>query len=240
MNSPQLTLGLFPPPESDFAQFLGDGNALAKASLEAWAAGAEPWCLGVWGSAGTGKTHLLQAAIRRAHAEGRTAMYVPLRDLQGHGPALLQGLEQIEALALDDLDAVTPEAHWCEALFALYNRCQSAGRRWLYAASAPPGALAVRLPDLQSRLSAALVFQLQPLADAQKAALLRQLAATRGLVLPDGVAAFLLRRLPRGTHALVAAVMRLDAASLRDRRALTIPFAREVLDLEPGAADDGD
>jgi chromosomal replication initiation ATPase DnaA len=52
------------------------------------------------------------------------------------------------------------------------------------------------------------------------------------------VAAFLLRRLPRGTHALVAAVMRLDAASLRDRRALTIPFAREVLELDPGAADD--
>ena len=240
MNSPQLTLGLFPPPEADFAQFLGDGNALAKASLEAWSVGAEPWCIGVWGSAGTGKSHLLQAAIRRAHAEGRSAMYVPLRDLQAHGPALLQGLEQIEALALDDLDVVTTDARWCEALFALYNACQSAGGRWLYATTAPPGALRVLLPDLQSRLSAALVFQLQQLADEEKSGLLRQLAATRGLVLPDSVAAFILRRLPRGTHALTAAVMRLDAASLRDRRALTIPFTREVLELDPGPADDAE
>ena len=240
MNSPQLTLGLFPPPEFDFAEFRGRGNALARASLEAWAAGAEPWCVGVWGGAGTGKSHLLQATIRRAHAEGRTVMYVPLRDLHAHGPSLLHGLEHIEVLALDDLDAVIADPDWCTALFALYNRCQAARGRWLYAAAAPPAALRVQLPDLQSRLSAALVFQLQALDDDEKAALLRALAAARGLVLPDTVATFLLRRLPRGTHTLVAAVMRLDAASLRDRRALTIPFAREVLELDPGAADDAE
>ena len=240
MSSPQLTLGLFPPPEADFAEFRGQGNALAKASLEAWSAGAQPWCVGVWGGIGTGKSHLLQAAVRRAHARGRTAMYVPLRDLSAHGPSLLQGLEQIEALALDDLDAVTPDATWCEALFALYNRCHSAGGRWLYAVSAPPGLLRVQLPDLHSRLTAALVLPLQMLGDEEKADLLKHLAAVRGLVLPEQVAAFLLRRLPRGTHALVAAVLKLDAASLRDGRALTIPFAREVLGLDPTAGDDAD
>lgn len=231
-NTAQLTLGLFPPPEADFADFLGAGNALAQARLEAWATGAAPWCVGLWGAPGSGKSHLLQASIRRADALGRRAMYLPLRDMRAHGPVLLEGLEHIAALALDDIDAVLGDAEWAEGLFALHERCQAAGGHWVFAASAPPAALAVALRDLESRLSAALIFQLQGLDDTDKLALIRQHAAARGLDLAEGVAAFLIRRLPRGTHQLVAALAQLDAASLRAGRALTIPFVREVLGLE--------
>ena len=52
--------------------------------------------------------------------------------------------------------------------------------------------------------------------------------AARG---PEAVAAYLLRRLPRRWPELMAALEKLDQASLSAGRALSVPFVREVLEL---------
>ncbi len=225
----QLTLGLFNPPHADFADFLGEGNRQPRQSLEAWSVGRAPWCIGLWGVPGTGKSHLLQSAVRRVHEQGRRAMYLPLRELLAHGPTMLDGLHQIDALALDDIEAVAGDSVWEEALFNLYNRCSTAHGRLLFAGRKTPGAIGFMLPDLQSRLTAALIFQLDELNDADKLRVLQAIARTRGIELSEQVTSFLIRRLPRQLHDLIAALDLLDQASLQAGRPLTVPFVREVL-----------
>jgi DnaA family protein len=73
------------------------------------------------------------------------------------------------------------------------------------------------------------VEPLQPLADADKAAALQRRALRRGMTLPDDVARYLLRRIPRDMGALMAALERLDRASLEAKRRLTIPFVRDLI-----------
>ncbi len=231
MTTTQLTLGLFAPPQAAFIDYRGQCNQHPQLALEAWAAGAKPWCVGLWGAPGTGKSHLLQAAIRRVHESGHPAMYLPLREVRHHGPQILDGLDNIAALALDDLDAIVGDGAWEEALFALYNRCQAAAARLLYASRLAPAATAFHLRDLQSRFTAALIFQLNELEDHEKQSVLQEVAHARGMELNAQIAGFLIRRLPRNMHELMAAVEILDRVSLRDSRALTLPFVRDALEL---------
>jgi DnaA family protein len=63
---------------------------------------------------------------------------------------------------LDDLQAIAGKADWEEALFHLFNRLRDSGRRLLIAASTSPRELPVKLADLKSRLTLALIFQMRP------------------------------------------------------------------------------
>lgn len=228
----QTTLALYREPGASFDRYQGAGNEEALDAAQAWAAGRGPWCLLLWGAQGVGKSHLLQAAISATAGRGARAMYVPLFELRTWGTAALEGLDQLDALALDDIDALLGDRAWEERLFALYNTMQAAGLRLLLSAPAAPRDLPCVLPDLQSRLAAVLVFHLAPLGDDAKRAALVQAAAARGIAMPDAVAAYLLRRLPRDWTALNAALDALDTASLSAGRVLTVPFVRDVLGLD--------
>jgi len=227
----QRTLALFHDTGASLDNFEPAGNAEALAAVRAWAAGDGPWCVFVWGAAGVGKSHLLQGAVRASAERGMRAMYVPLFELLTWGADALDGLDTLDALALDDVDALLGEPRGEERLFTLYNRVQAAGGSLLVSAPVAPRECRCVLPDLQSRLSAALIFRLAPLDDDARRDALVHAAAARGIALPEGVAVYLLRRLPRDWAALNAALDRLDAASLSAGRPLTIPFAREVLGL---------
>ena len=228
----QLTLTLFRDTGASFDNFHAGEHPEALRAVAAWAAGDGPWCLLLWGATGVGKSHLLQAAIRAAADRGAQTMYVPLHEAHAYGADALDGLDELHALAVDDVDALAGERAWEDALFALYNRMHAAGGRLLLSSPAAPRDLPLALPDLRSRLSAALVYHLLPLGDDDKRAALIATAAARGISLPDNVASYLLRRLPRDWPALHAALATLDTASLSAGRSLTVPFVREVLRLE--------
>ena len=102
-------------------------------------------------------------------------------------------------------------------------------RRLLLAATASPRELPVQLPDLQSRLTLALVFQLHALSDEDKLRALQLRASRRGLHLTDEVGRFILTRGERSMSALFELLERLDQASLQAQRKLTIPFLKETL-----------
>ncbi|MGR8921453.1 MAG: DnaA regulatory inactivator Hda [Gammaproteobacteria bacterium] len=234
---PQLTLALFNPPRRDFAGYHAGGNAEPVAALERWCAGRGPAVVFLWGAPGSGKSHLLEAAVNEAGArQGCRAMYLPLAEFADAGAAVLEGLDEVGVLALDDIDAVAGRPDFERALFALYNALAARGGRLLWAAGRNRGERLFSLDDLDSRLAASLSYQVRAPDDAHKAAALTLAAERRGLRLAPPVAEFILRRQSRDMHDLVAILDLLDRASLRDGRALTIPFVRSVLEAEGGAA----
>ncbi|OPG74944.1 DnaA regulatory inactivator Hda, partial [Pseudomonas ogarae] len=66
---------------------------------------------------------------------------------------------------LDGLQDVAGKDVWEDALFQVFSRLRGSGRRLLIAASASPRELPVKLADLRSRLTLALIFQMRPLSD---------------------------------------------------------------------------
>lgn len=234
LSLPQLTLALFDDPYPDLAAFIPGPNALALTALRDWAAGRGPWCLLISGAAGSGKSHLVQGALKAVDEGRERTMYVPLREVLEYGPAVLDGLDAIDFLGIDDVDAGAGDPAWERALFDVFNRLHAAERRLLMSTATGAGGIGFGLPDLASRLSSALSFRLAELADDDKQTLLQQRAQQRGLSMPAPVARYLLRRLRRDMHALNDIFERIDAASLSSGRELTIPFVRDVLGVDEG------
>jgi DnaA-homolog protein len=182
------------------------------------------------GALGTGKTHLLQSAC---HLHGRLtggAIYLPLRDAT-LDPAALEGLEQCALVALDDVDAWLGDPERERALLALYQGLLAQGGALLAATTRGPAGLEARYPDLLSRLRALPVYTLQPLDDAGKATVLRRLAGERGLALEQAVLDYWLSRGARDLATLIAQFEALDAAAMAERRRVTVPLLKAVLDL---------
>lgn len=186
----------------------------------------------LWGASGCGLSHLLQAACHQAQAHGLTFQYLPLAELAQVAPEeLFVGLEVLDFIALDDLQAIAGNPVWEEALFNFFNLSRETGKRLLIAATASPRELPLKLEDLRSRLQWGLTFQLYGLTDDDKQRALQARARARGLELSDEVAHYLLQRLPRDTHQLFHQLHFLDQASLAEQRKLTIPFVKKILTL---------
>ena len=231
----QLSLGVSLKDDATFDNFYAPGaspNAQAAAAVRAQAEAGGEQFIYLWGSSGVGLTHLLQASCHVAEARGFSVQYLPLKELAGFAPeALLDGLDQLDLLCLDSLDAVAGRADWEVALFALYNALRDAGGRLLVAAGHSPRTLPVELADLASRLQWGTVFQVQGLDDADKQQALMRRAHKRGLELTEEVASYIVQRVPRDMNQLFCYLHRLDHASLTEQRRLTIPFVKKTLGL---------
>ncbi len=221
----QLSLGVRLQERALFANFHAGRNAQVSTTLQTWVRDATPRVISVFGGPATGKSHLLQAccAIRPGSA------YLPIKALLGQGPGVLEGAERATLLAIDDLVTVAGRADWERAVFALYQEAETAQTPILFAGDTVAALLAIQLPDLRSRLRAAVALHLRPLQEVELRAAVRLQAQQRGLVLPDESLEFMLRHTPRHLASLCKLLDRLDEASLREQRRLTLPFVREVL-----------
>ncbi len=209
--------------------FTTSPNEVVVNALSHWDAPSSEPVMYLHGAEGSGKTHLLQASCHQFDAD---ALYLPLGELSHFQPQdVLQGVESMALLCLDDLQRVSGVSEWEEALFNLYNRARQSGCRLLLAADTAPRKLPVSLPDLASRLSWGVVYQLAEANDEEKAQILRFRAGRRGMTLSPEAAAYIVHRAPRETGDLLQLLDKLDQASLVEQRALSIPFVKTALGL---------
>jgi len=233
----QLALPLRLADHAVFASFFERGNESLLATLHdvarGTAAGHGCW---LWGAGSTGKTHLLQAVC---DAAGDRSVYIPLSMLVSAGPQILEGLGQRELVCIDDIELAAGDAAWEAALFGLCNQVFDAGGQLVVASKTAPRECPIKLADLASRLSRLPVFRVHTLAEAERAEALKLRARHRGLELPAETANYLLKRSRRDMASLYELLDRLDLASLRAQRRLTIPFVRDVLRLADGSPGPG-
>jgi DnaA family protein len=222
----QLALGVTLRANALFANFYPGPNEEVLAALQG--PGADP--IWVWGSAGCGKSHLLQA--RCAATEGPAA-YIPLASIATGAalpPEALRGFADCGVVCVDDVDAVAGNLNWEQALFRLFNEAQESRSRLVFSARAAPRAIEWRLDDWRSRAAACVVYHVRELDEAGRARALELRAAQRGLKLPAETLDYLMKRMPRDLRSLFDILDELDEASLAAQRRLTIPFIREALE----------
>lgn len=229
--SSQLTLGLSLKNEATFANFYPAKNSEIVAELKKTACGQGEKVIYLCGSRGQGSSHLLQAACHYAHQHQRTSVYLPLAHLISLTPEILSGLELLDLVCLDDLHLIAGNIAWEEAVFHLYNKIYDTGNNIIISANNLPKAIHLSLPDLVSRLSSGMIFQLRPLLDSEKLSVLIMRASRLGISLPEEAGKYILTHCPRHMSTLFAALDALDKASLAEQRRLTIPFIKEVLEI---------
>lgn len=181
------------------------------------------------GPSGAGISHLLQAACHYAEGLGYSCIYLPLNELADYGPQVLEGIEQLNLIAIDNVQQVVGNSEWEQALFHFFNRVRDLGNKLLLGADKPALQQPIQLPDLQSRLSWGATFALHPLGDDEKLAALQLRAKQRGLNLSEEVGRYILTRGPRDMSGVFNLLAQLDQASLEQQRKLTIPFVKPFL-----------
>lgn len=225
----QLSLSIGLRDDATFTNFYPGDNGFLLDALYSLIGGGEETFQYVYGSADSGKSHLLQALCHHADSMGLRSVYLPLEELALLPPDLLEGLEALDLVCIDDLNLVAGRAKWETALFHCFNRLRDAGKVLVVSADAPPSKLGVKLPDLSSRLAWGMTSALLKLDDEQKIAAFKLRARERGLELSDEVARYILHRSPRTLRELFDMLGVLDRASLMAQRKLTIPFVKETL-----------
>lgn len=223
MNT-QLPLGITWRDQATFVNFYTGDNAQLVDNLQS---AREPLVF-LWGEEGCGKSHLLQAVCQVAETNTQP-VYLPMQELLGLQPAVLEGMEAMNPICIDDVHLVAGNKEWEEALFHLFNRVREQNGTMIVSATGAPGNINIQLPDLVTRLGWGAVYQVKPLDDEGKKTALQQRAQNRGLELPEEVIEFVLRRSARDMNSLFELLDRLDIASLVEQRKLTIPFVKQYL-----------
>lgn len=213
----QLLLGIAPVWIPSLDNFVAGRNVELRSALRhALASSAGERGFYVWGEAGAGKSHLLQAAIVAAQDSGHSAVYA-------HGTVP----DAAQVVAVDDVEALDEAAQI--ALFELYNRLRESGAMLLVSGKASPAHLNLR-DDLRTRLGWGLVYQVHALSDDEKTQALHQHAQARGFELPSEVTQYLLRHGRRDLPYLLGVLDELDAHCLRlKKRAASVPLLKEVM-----------
>ncbi len=196
----QLLLDIQPAPPQTLDNFIVGHNAEALASIRHLLKDVAGFSsIYLWGVAGSGKSHLLNAA----------------KNLGAHiadDVHLLDNTAQID-------------------LFNTYNQLKADGGKLITAGLHAPSQMQLRA-DLATRLAWGLVYQLQPLTDAEKAAALKNHATERGMHLPDEVITYCLRYLRRDLPTLMSILNALDDWSLTEKKPITVPMLKRLLQLE--------
>ncbi len=118
-------------------------------------------------------------------------------------------------------------------LFHRWNRAQESGRPLLLVTNRDPWPIA--LPDLRSRLGAALHLTIGIPDDEMIASLIEAHALERSLVLGEGALTYLLPRLERSFAAIEAVVAAIDRLSLERMVPPTLSVWRDALEAVQGA-----
>ena len=176
------------------------------------------------GGRSSGKTHLLQGCVFRALDQNMNAVYLDIKQMLPEG--FLSTLSGYDWVCIDNIDQLNSIQQ--QELFDLYNQIKHTKTKLVVSALALPSELEL-LKDLKTRLSLAVVFSLEQLADLEKIELIKLKMKDKNLDIDEKVYSYLFKHFSRDLSTVLLAMNQLDEESLRKKRAISIPFAKKIL-----------
>jgi chromosomal replication initiation ATPase DnaA len=194
--------------------WVSDSNRDAVAWVDKYPDWPTPFLL-IHGAAGCGKTHLLHV----------------FRQETGAAVFGVQGMED-KSVVIDDIDRMIGTPAHEEEIFHLYNTMKENGGHILATAATPQAAWRFVLPDLKSRLAASPAAALGLPDDQLMAVVLTKLFSDRQIVVGQDVVQYILPRIDRTFVAMRALVDAADRQALAEKRAVTVPLVRDMLNAQ--------
>ena len=226
MKQIALDIGLANTPS--FGNFFTGPNIAALSHLELWAGSLprSPVPTYLWGEPGSGKTHMLKAAVTSLRQQGASIGWLDA-SITEPPPFNLSW----SAVVLDECHLYTAVQQ--QAAFSWFVNVVSCPdglpRGVLAAGNAPPADLILR-DDLRSRLGWGHTYQLHAPTEPERRAVLCKQADARGIFLSDEVISFVLSRFSRDLSSLIQLLDQLDGYALQTQRAITVPLLKAMLE----------
>ena len=229
----QLALDIGLPTGPSLASFYAGRNAAVVQHLRDWVASSCPPSSTlvptyVWGESGAGKTHLLQAVRQTLREQG---VQLGWMDASTGFPPEFD--ERWTAVLMDDVHLYTPMQQQRAFNWFVNAANPPTGQAcWLVAAgNSAPASLHLR-EDLRSRLGWGYVFEMYVPNEDESREIVRHEASIRGLALSADVPDYMLKYFSRDLSSLLLLLDKLDDFALRNKRAITIPLLKSMLETE--------
>ncbi len=218
------------PTDPVFDTYIPGPNSEVIAHLQEAANSPENVLIYLWGASRLGKSHLLHATAHLARNLGHSVFILDLQHDPDPKLECLEGLEQFSLLCIDNIDHIAGRPDWEEALFGLFNQLRDSHAGLCVTASAAPDHLGLQLQDLKTRLSWGLQLKLKDLDDQQKIQAITLKATQRGFEINAAIGQYLLNHFSRDLPALWDLLDVLDHETLAEKRKLTLPFLKQILE----------
>ena len=230
-------------PRYTFATFVtGTSNRFAQAAAlavaETPAKSYNP--LFIYGSAGLGKTHLLQAISHyvNEHYPSFTVRYVSTEHFlnqyvdairTGEMPGFKRRYREVDVLLLDDIQFVEGKEGLQEELFHTFNTLHQANRQIVLSSDRPPDAISTLEDRLRSRFRMGLITEINPPNFETRLAILRKKSEGEPAPVPDDVLDFIATGITNNIRELEGALIRVSAYASLTGETLTLELAERVL-----------
>ena len=234
-------------PDYTFDNFVtGPSNRLAHAA--AIAVGDTPGLtynpLFLHGSAGLGKTHLLQAICHttREKHPGHSLLYLSCETFINRFIAAVERgalhefrycFRHLDVLAIDDIQFLAGHERTQEEFFHTFNALHQFRRQIILTADCAPNEIPTLEDRLVSRFNSGLVAALDRPSLETRVAILHKIARLRCYSLPAEVLQLIATRVDSNIRELQGALTRIDALSQALDRPITLALAREALGEAP-------
>ncbi|MDO4997588.1 MAG: DnaA regulatory inactivator Hda [Neisseria sp.] len=204
--------------QTRFESFLGQSNAELLHVLQQQ----RERFVYIWGQAQSGKSHLLQAWIAQAKANGQTALYIDASKM-----SLPEAALDVDFLAVDQVEALNLDEQ--ALLFEIFNLRRNREQGFLlFASEVPPIHLNMR-EDLRTRMAFCVVYDVKPLNDEEKIAALMDMVQAKQWAVDESVFHYLLTHWRRDMDSLLHMLAALGEYSMRMKKPITVSLLRQLL-----------
>jgi len=221
---------------------VGESNRFAHAAAVAVAE--RPSCaynpLGIYGSTGLGKTHLMRAIsryIREYYPQMRVRCISSETFVnefthstsKGNGSQFREKYRSIDVLMIDDIQFLANKKKTQEEFFHMFNALYDAQKQIVVTSDAPPKKIEGLEARIYSRFEWGLLADIQPPELDTRIRILRNKADASRIELPDEVSDYIARGIKSNVRELEGALLRLIAYSRLSGEAININLCRKVL-----------
>ena len=238
----ELPAAIFNPRYRFDSFVVGNSNQLAYAASKSIAENPSGSFnpLFIYGGAGLGKTHLIQA-IGHQLTEGRRGLKVVYMSAEAFMTELIASIRfdrmgvfrdtyrSADALLLDDIQFIAGKERTQEEFFHTFNALYEAQKQIVFTSDRPPKEIPTLEERLRSRFEWGLTADIQPPDLETKVAILRKKAEEKRVELPQDVAFFIAERVRSNVRELEGHLNKLVVYASLAGRALSIDVAREAL-----------
>lgn len=197
----------------------------------------------IYGEAGLGKTHLLQAIAHYVHENYRSfvARYVTTESFlneyvetirTGDWTNFKSRYRDVDVLLLDDIQFIEGKEGLQEEFFHTFNHLHQANKQIVLSSDRPPDALSTLDDRLRSRFKWGLTTEINPPDVETRLAILRKKSESErsSAAPPDEVLDFIATNITNNIRELEGALIRVTAYASLTNEPLTVELAGRVLD----------